>query len=181
MGAPILWGSRSYPADNALSVAIGRIFTMQPKNFHNRKGPQNAWCGCCVCQEEEGDEEEEESVGDAWVPCVCRHTNLSRLCAAVSLSLSQTLALCCWTHSVTVVVVVCCLSSTLHIYLDTENGLSPSVLRQCWSLLLQLVEIQMFVSAKVRDVFNKLHFLLIKDLLKKSWLGRTQLTSVHSS
>jgi len=45
---------------------------------------------------------------------------------------------------------------------------SRRLLRQCWSLLLQLVEIQMFVSAKVRDVFNKLHFLLIKDLLKKS-------------
>ena len=105
---------------------------------------------------------------------VCVDTLISAVSAAVSLS--QTLALCCWTHSVTVVVVVCCLSSTLHIYLDTENGLSPSVLRQCRSLLLQLVEIlprdfQMFASAKVRDVmtvFNKLHFLLIKDLLKKS-------------
>jgi len=99
---------------------------------------------------------------------VCVDTLISAVSVPRSLSLSQTLALCCWTHSLTVVVVVCCLSSTLHIYLDTENGLSPSVLRQCRSLLLQLVEIQMFVSAKVRDVFNKLHFLLIKDLLKKS-------------
>ena len=99
---------------------------------------------------------------------VCVDTLISAVSVPRSCSLSQTLALCCWTHSVTVVVVVCCLSSTLHIYLDTENGLSPSVLRQCRSLLLQLVEIQMFVSAKVRDVFNKLHFLLVKDLLKKS-------------
>ena len=107
---------------------------------------------------------------------VCVDTLISAVSVPRSRSLSQTLALCCWTHSVTVVVVVCCLSSTLHIYLDTENGLSPSVLRQRRSLQLQLVEIlprdfQMFASAKVRDVttvFNKLHFLLIKDLLKKS-------------